>query len=190
MSFLSIFLIAISLAMDAFAVSMTTGLKLKKPKVSESLSIGATFGFFQCGMPIIGYFFTYFFMSKIENFNIDSYTKWIAFILLVIIGINMIKESRSNDETENSYNTKFKINLKYLLPLAIATSIDALSVGVTFALLDVNIFSASLIIGITTVFISTIGVYIGSKLGEKLKSKAELFGGIVLILIGLQILLA
>lgn len=190
MGFFAIFLIGISLAMDAFAVSMTTGLKLKKPKLNESLSIGLTFGFFQFFMPVLGYFFTYFFMSIIENINIDSYTKWIAFVLLFIIGINMIKESRECANEDNEKCKIFKLNFKYLLPLAIATSIDAFSVGVTFALLDVHILYAGIVIGITTIFISTAGVYLGSKLGEKLKSKAEVFGGIVLMLIGLNILIS
>ncbi len=188
MSFISIFLIAVSLAMDAFAVSLTSGLKLKKPTLGSALYIGSFFGFFQFIMPVIGFYFTKFFVGALDGFNIDTYTKIIAFVLLTLIGGNMLKEAFSKDEEEEE-EKDFSLSLGYIIPLAIATSIDALSVGVTFALLNVEIFSSSLLIGVVALTISTVGVFLGSKLGETLQSKAEIFGGVVLILIGLKILL-
>ncbi len=188
MNFISVFLIAVSLAMDAFAVSLTSGLKLKKPTLRSALYIGSFFGFFQFIMPLIGYFFTFFFVSRLENFDIDTYTKIIAFVLLAFIGGNMLKEAFSKDD-EADEEKEFSLSLGYIIPLAIATSIDALSVGVAFALLKVEILSSSILIGIVALTISTVGVFLGSKLGEKLQSKAEIFGGVVLILIGLKILL-
>ncbi len=189
MSFISIFLIAVSLAMDAFAVSLTSGLKLRKPTLGSALYIGSFFGFFQFIMPLIGFYFTKFFVGALEGFNIDTYTKIIAFVLLALIGGNMLKEAFSSEDEEDEEEKEFSLSLGYIIPLAIATSIDALSVGVTFALLNVEIFSASLLIGVVALTISTVGVFLGSKLGETLQSKAEIFGGVVLILIGLKILL-
>ncbi len=188
MSILQIILIAIGLAMDAFAVSLTCGLKLKKPPVKTASYIGLMFGFFQFFMPVLGFYATFFLISTFSSINIDTYSKYIAFILLALIGGKMLHEALSKkDEEEN--DEAFSISFKYLLPLAIATSIDAMSVGGSFALLNVEVFSASIIIGIITFIISTAGVFIGSKLGEKLQSKAEIFGGTILILIGLKILL-
>ncbi len=188
MSIFQIILIAVGLAMDAFAVSLTCGLKLKKPPIKTASYIGIMFGFFQFFMPVLGFYLTYFLISTFSSLNIDTYSKYIAFVLLALIGGKMLHEALSKDDDEDEEET-LNINFKFLLPLAIATSIDAMSVGGSFALLDVEVFSASLIIGVITFFISTAGVFIGSKLGEKLQSKAEIFGGTILILIGLKILL-
>ncbi len=182
MNLYSIFLIALSLAMDAFAVSLTIGLKFKKPKLSSALYVGLMFGFFQFLMPIIGFFAAYLFIDYIQAFS-----SIIAFVLLVFIGGHMLKEAFSKDDDEEE--KEFALTFKYLLPLAIATSIDAMSVGITFALLDVAVFSSSTIIGVTAFIISAIGVYLGNLLGTKLQSKAEIFGGCVLILMGFKILL-
>ena len=164
--------------MDAFAVSICKGLSMKKLYLKNIIIIALYFGIFQMLMPIIGYFLG----STFQNFviNIDH---WIAFILLSGIGINMIKEAK---EKEN-YNDK--IDLKTMSILAIATSIDALAVGITFAFLETNIIKAVLIIGIITFFISLLGVKIGNKFGDKFQDKAEIIGGAVLILIGIKILL-
>ncbi len=189
MGFIQIVLIAIGLAMDAFAVSLTCGLKLKKPPIKTASYIGVMFGFFQFFMPVLGYYLTYFLISTFSSINIDTYSKYIAFVLLALIGGKMLYEAFAKDEEDKENEEVFSISFKYLLPLAIATSIDAMSVGGSFALLNVEVFSASIIIGIITFFIATAGVFIGSKLGEKLQSKAEIFGGTILILIGLKILL-
>ncbi len=188
MSIIEIILIAIGLAMDAFAVSLTCGLKLKKPPVKTASYIGAMFGFFQFFMPVLGFYLTFFLVSAFSSIDIDTYSKYIAFILLALIGGKMLHEALSKDEDEED-EAPLTINFKYLLPLAIATSIDAMSVGASFTLLNVEIFMPSIIIGVVTFFIATAGVFIGSKLGEKLQSKAEIFGGSILILIGLKILL-
>ena len=181
MSFLEIVLIAIALSMDAFAVSITLGLSAKRPKIREFLIPGIYFGFFQALMPLIGYFAGSFFAESIQHLD-----HWIAFGLLGFIGGKMIKDSFSKDEERRDEN-QF-LFLKMLL-LAIATSIDALAVGITFALFEINIFTAILIIGLTTFCISIAGVKIGTIFGLRFKSKAEFAGGAVLILIGLRILI-
>ncbi|MCL2244255.1 MAG: manganese efflux pump MntP family protein [Treponema sp.] len=181
MGYLEIILIAVSLSMDAFAVSITLGLSVKKPKIIEYLIPGIYFGFFQALMPLIGYYAGTLFADKIMNFE-----HWIAFALLSIIGANMIKESFSKDsnkETPNSFQF-----IKMLL-LAVATSIDALAVGVTFSFFNVNIFITIIIIGFTTFIISIVGVKIGNLFGMKFKSKAEFAGGSVLIILGIKILI-
>lgn len=180
MGFIEIFFIGVGLAMDAFAVSICKGLSTRKLELKHALICGGYFGFFQGFMPLIGYILGIQFKSKIESID-----HWIAFILLALIGINMIKEALSHDEEENNPDFSFKA----MLPLAIATSIDALAVGVTFAFLNVNILYAISIIAVTTFIISMIGVKIGHVFGAKYKSKAELTGGIILILMGFKILL-
>lgn len=179
MNILEIFIIAIGLAMDAFAVSVCKGLSVPKIKSTHLLTVGLYFGGFQALMPLLGYLLGTQFQSLIE-----SYDHWIAFVLLGVIGINMIIESRKEEEELNSY-----FNFKTMLPLALATSIDALAVGVTFATLSVNIWIAILFIGITTFILSAVGLKIGNIFGSKYKSAAELFGGIVLLLMGTKILL-
>ncbi len=179
MSILDFFILAVGLSMDAFAVSVCKGLSLGKIKPKHMCIAGAWFGGFQALMPLIGYFLGSFFAEMIEK-----YDHWVAFVLLAIIGGNMIKESFDKDEKVDS-----SMDVKSMLLLAIATSIDALAVGVTFAFLQVQIVPAVSFIGVITFIFSAVGVKIGSLFGTKYKSKAELFGGIVLVLIGIKILL-
>lgn len=179
MSILDLFILAVGLSMDTFAVSVCKGLSLGKIKPKHMCIAGAWFGGFQALMPLIGYFLGSFFAEMIEK-----YDHWVAFVLLAIIGGNMIKESFGKDEKVDS-----SMDVKSMLLLAIATSIDALAVGVTFAFLQVQIVPAVSFIGVITFIFSAVGVKIGSLFGTKYKSKAELFGGIVLVLIGIKILL-
>ncbi len=179
MSILDLFILAVGLSMDAFAVSVCKGLSLGEIKPKHMCIAGAWFGGFQALMPLIGYFLGSFFAEMIEK-----YDHWVAFVLLAIIGGNMIKESFDKDEKVDS-----SMDVKSMLLLAIATSIDALAVGVTFAFLQVQIVPAVSFIGVITFIFSAVGVKIGSLFGTKYKSKAELFGGIVLVLIGIKILL-
>lgn len=179
MSIWDLFIIAVGLSMDAFAVSVCKGLSLGKIKPKHMCIAGVWFGGFQALMPLIGYFLGNFFAEMIEK-----YDHWVAFVLLAIIGGNMIKESFGKDEKVDS-----SMDVKSMLLLAIATSIDALAVGVTFAFLQVQIVPAVSFIGVITFIFSAVGVKIGSLFGTKYKSKAELFGGIVLVLIGIKILL-
>lgn len=179
MGILDLFILAVGLSMDAFAVSVCKGLSLGKIKPKHMCIAGAWFGGFQALMPLIGYFLGSFFAEMIEK-----YDHWVAFVLLAIIGGNMIKESFGKDEKVDS-----SMDVKSMLLLAIATSIDALAVGVTFAFLQVQIVPAVSFIGVITFIFSAVGVKIGSLFGTKYKSKAEVFGGIVLVLIGIKILL-
>lgn len=181
MGIIEILLLGVSLSMDAFAVSICKGLSMKKINWKKAIIIGIYFGIFQALMPAIGYFLG----STFESFvtNIDH---WIAFILLALIGGNMIKEAFSEKETE-SYNDN--VDFKTMVVLAIATSIDALAVGITFAFLNVNLLLAISLIGITTFIISLLGVKLGNKFGSKYEKKAQITGGIILIIIGLKILL-
>jgi len=181
MKLLEIILIAIGLSMDAFAVSVTLGLSVKKPKMKEVLLPGIYFGFFQALMPLIGYFTGINFAGKIQNFD-----HWIAFALLGFIGGKMIMESFSKKEKQVDGNP-FQFMKMFLL--AIATSIDALAVGITFSFFEVNIFKAIIIIGFITFCISIGGVKVGNLFGTKFRSKAEFFGGAILILLGLKILI-
>lgn len=179
MSIVEIFILAVGLSMDAFAVSICKGLSVRKLYPRHSLITGLYFGGFQAGMPLIGYFLGTQFKSLITSID-----HWIAFILLGLIGANMIRESFGEpDELNESFSPST------MLPLAIATSIDALAVGVTFSFLNVNVASSVSIIGITTFILSAAGVRIGNVFGAKFKSKAELAGGIVLVLIGIKILI-
>lgn len=183
MGVLEIIFIGIGLAMDAFAVSICKGLSMKKMDWKKAGIIGLYFGGFQALMPAIGFFLGAGFESKIKSID-----HWIAFILLFFLGANMIKEAIKEDgkeEKDNNDNTDFKT----MIILAIATSIDALAVGITFAFLSVNILLAISIIGIITFVISTVGVKIGNVFGDKYEKKAEIAGGVILILIGVNILL-
>lgn len=180
MGVLEILLLGIGLAMDAFAVSICKGLSMKKMNWKNAIIIALYFGIFQAIMPMIGYFLGTTFESFVTTFD-----HWIAFILLVLIGGNMIKESFDNeDEKKND-----KVDFKTMIVLAIATSIDALAVGITFAFFDVNLSLAVSIIGIITFFISIFGVKIGNRFGDKYQNKAELMGGVILVLLGIKILL-
>lgn len=186
MSIIEIILLSFGLAMDAFAVSICKGLTLKKMDWKKSLITGGYFGVFQAIMPLIGYFLIKLFKQNeaISNF-ITKYDHWIAFILLIIIGINMIIESFAKEEVDGNFG------FKTMFVLAIATSIDALSVGITFATMElaINIYWTVLIIGGITFILSALGVFIGNVFGLKFKQPAEIVGGVVLILIGLKILL-
>ena len=180
MSIIEIIFIAVSLAMDAFAVSVCKGLAIKKLDYKKIITIALYFGVFQALMPVIGYLLGIKFQNVI--LNIDH---WIAFILLSVIGINMILESLR----EESDKINDSVDFKTMIILAIATSIDALAVGITFAFLQVDLIMSTFIIGIITFLISFIGVKIGNRFGNRYENKAELAGGIILILIGLKILL-
>jgi putative Mn2+ efflux pump MntP len=180
MTILEIILIAIGLSMDAFAVSVTLGLSVQKLKIKEVLIPGIYFGFFQALMPFLGYFAGTCFANKIQSID-----HWIAFVLLGLIGGKMIWESLSKEEKKVNKNP---FQFATILLLAIATSIDALAVGVTFAFFEINIVTAIIIIGLTTFCISIGGVIIGNIFGAKYQSKAEFIGGAVLILLGLKIL--
>jgi len=171
---------AIGLSMDAFAVAVCKGVAIKKVTIKDTIIVGAWFGGFQALMPLIGYFLGVQFKAKIEAFD-----HWIAFCLLGLIGVNMIRGALSKDEEE----TDASLAPNKMVVLAIATSIDALAIGVTFAVLKVNIFLAIVLIGIMTFILSAFGVKIGSTFGEKYKQRAELAGGIILIILGIKILL-
>ena len=179
MSIFELFVLAVGLSMDAFAVSICKGLSLGKIKGKHMCIAGVWFGGFQALMPLIGYFFGRFFTDAITQ-----YAHWIAFVLLVLIGGNMIKEAFGEEVEVDASMT-----VKSMFLLAVATSIDALAVGVTFAFLKAAIIPAISFIGVITFTFSAVGVKIGSIFGVKYKSKAELCGGIVLVLIGLKILL-
>lgn len=211
MNFWSIFAIGVGLAMDAFAVSVCKGLGMKKINVLHMIIISLFFAVFQFAMPVIGYYVCVSFESYVVSFD-----HWIAFVLLGFLGAKMIfeaikedKEDKKLKQTENELkmaiksqeecksqnkenniaNNKEKLNIKELFALAIATSIDALAVGITLAFLKVNIFGASAIIGAVTFVLCCIGVFIGNIFGCKFKKPAEIAGGVILILMGLKILL-
>ena len=172
--------LSIGLAMDAFAVSICKGLSMKKMNWKNAVIVGLYFGIFQALMPLLGYILGMNFQNKIASID-----HWVAFILLGIIGINMIKESLSKENDISNDSVKFKD----MIILAIATSIDALAVGITFAFLKVSIYIPIACIGIITFIMSFIGVQIGTKFGNKFNNKAETVGGIILILMGFKILL-
>lgn len=183
MGFFELFLIAVGLSMDAFAVSICKGLKMQRFNVRHAGVIALAFGGFQALMPVIGWF-----LGKQFESYITGIDHWIAFALLAVIGGKMAVESFKKEEEDSSKENE-KLDVKELLVLAVATSIDALAVGITFAFLQVSIIPAVSLIGVITFVLSALGVFIGHKFGAKFKSKAELAGGIILILIGLKILL-
>jgi len=202
MNLLELMLLAIGLSMDAFAVAVCIGLSMLKPSLKNALIVGLYFGIFQAGMPLIGYLVAGLFAD-----SIIVYDHWIAFGLLSFLGGKMIidsfkKEDQPNKEcpaescddltcpgSENLNDKEQSLKPAIMLPFAVATSIDALAVGVSFAFLEVSIVPAILFIGITTLVISMTGVKIGSLFGSKLRLKAQLAGGIILLLIGAKILL-
>ena len=183
MELITLIVIAIGLAMDAFAVSIGKGLSVRRIEPRHTMSVGLWFGGFQALMPLVCYFLGVSFASLVQNID-----HWIAFILLGIIGVNMIREATAKDECECEKATSDFSSRKMLL-LAIATSIDALAVGVSFAFLGVNIWQAVVMIGVITMILSMIGLRIGNIFGCRYKSKAELFGGCVLLLMGCKILI-
>lgn len=180
MGIIELLLLSIGLGMDAFAVAICKGISMKKMDWKKAFIIGLYFGGFQAIMPVIGYFLGSTFENIITNFD-----HWVAFFLLTIIGGNMIKDSFS----EESDNFCDDVNFKTMIVLAIATSIDALAVGITFAFLKVNLILAISLIGIITFILSIIGTKVGNRFGDKYENKAEFIGGIILILLGLKILL-
>jgi putative Mn2+ efflux pump MntP len=197
MHLLELFLIAIGLSMDAFAVALCSGLTMPKATITKALIIGLYFGLFQAAMPLLGYLLGTQFADKIVAFD-----HWIAFALLCFIGGNMIAESFKKEgcadrdcpteectDRECPKKKEASLTPAVMLPLALATSIDALAVGISFAFLDVNIVPAILSIGIITLALSMLGVKIGNIFGVRFKSKAELAGGIILVLMGAKILL-
>lgn len=182
--YLTLFLIGVGLAMDAFAVSICKGLAMPKVQPRQALVIGLFFGGFQALMPAIGWLIG----RQFEQY-ITQIDHWIAFILLSFIGGKMILEARNPEEEESASPTAQPLDLKELLILSVATSIDALAVGITFAFLDYPMGQAVLIIGVTTLILCVIGVYIGNFFGSRYRKKAEIAGGVILILMGLKILL-
>ena len=181
MDFLSLLLLAVGLSMDAFAVSICKGLAVGKVKAKHMCVVGAWFGGFQALMPTIGYLLG----TKFEKY-ITAVDHWIAFVLLLLIGANMIREALSKSEPEEA---DASLAFKTMFLMAVATSIDALAVGITFAFLQVNIVPAALTIGATTFIISAIGVKVGSVFGLRYKKRAEIAGGVILCLLGVKILL-
>ena len=185
MSYFEIFMIGVGLSMDAFAVAICKGLAMPKLNKAQTLVIALFFGGFQALMPFIGWM-----LGKQFESYITSFDHWIAFILLAIIGGKMILDViKGRDDEEETAVTESKLDIKELFMLAVATSIDALAVGISFAFLQVKIVSAITVIGCTTFCISAIGVFVGHKFGAKYEDKASLVGGVILILIGLKILL-
>lgn len=191
MSLIELFVIAVGLSMDAFAVAICKGLSLRKVSLKECTKVGLYFGGFQGGMPLIGFILGVQFKDYIVSID-----HWIAFILLSFIGINMIRESREKEEenvveclAEVAAEEENELGFKNMIMLSIATSIDALAVGVTFAFLQVDIVPAVTFIGIVTFILSMIGVKVGNIFGVKYKSKAEFVGGAILILMGIKILI-
>ena len=181
MSFPSLFLLAVGLSMDAFAVAVCKGLAMKKITMRNAGIVGLWFGGFQALMPLLGYLLAAQFRD-----SITAYSHWIAFALLTLIGGNMIREAVMEKEEEAADSA---LSVRSMLPLAIATSIDALAVGVTFAFLDVRILPSVILIGCTTFVLSAVGVKTGSLFGAKYEKKAEILGGVILILLGVKTLL-
>ena len=180
MGLIEVIIIGIGVAMDAFAVSICKGLSLKKINLKRSLIVAVYFSIFQAIMPLLGFFLG----STFENFITDI-DHWLAFVLLSIIGVNMLRDAFSKEKED--FNDK--IDFKTMSLLGIATSIDALAVGITFAFLKTNIWLNILIIGLITFVITFIGVNIGNRFGNKHEKGAQIFGGFILILIGVKILL-
>lgn len=179
MSLLELFLIAVGLSMDAFAVSICKGLSMQKMNTKNAMIVGLYFGGFQAVMPLIGYLLG----SQFKN-SITSIDHWIAFVLLAIIGLNMIRDALNKD----SESCDASVSAKDMVVLAVATSIDALAIGVTFAFLSVDIVPAVSFIGIITFVLSIVGVKAGTVFGCRYKSKAEFAGGLILVLMGTKIL--
>ena len=180
MEFWEILVLGIGLSMDAFAVSVCKGLAVRRADLKTSLVCGAWFGAFQALMPLIGYF-----LGRMFADAIAAVDHWVAFFLLALVGGNMIREALSGE----GENTTPDLSVKAMLPLAVATSIDALAVGISLAMTEAPIWTSITVIGITTFMLSAAGVTIGGIFGNKFEKKAEIFGGVVLILLGCKILL-
>ena len=183
MGIVELLLTAIALSMDAFAVSVCKGLGMRRMRYDQALVISLYFGVFQALMPLIGWLLGTSFSRYIQAFD-----HWIAFVLLAFLGGKMLWDVFHEKEDEEQESAERRLDHRELFLLAIATSIDALAVGIAFALLDVNIWSSISIIGVTTLVISFAGVWIGNRFGNRFQKKAEIAGGLVLILIGVKIL--
>ena len=183
MGIAEIIIISVGLAMDAFAVSIGKGLSVKRVEPRHSMSVGLWFGGFQALMPLVGYFLGISFASFVSNVD-----HWIAFVLLGVIGVNMIREAKG-DDCDECEDANADFSARQMLLLAIATSIDALAVGVSLAFLGADIWTTVAVIGVVTMLLSMVGLRIGNIFGCRYKSKAELLGGCVLILMGSKILL-
>lgn len=181
-----LFLLAVGLSMDAFAVSICKGLAMKKATLKAEATCGLWFGGFQMLMPIIGFFLGSLFAEAIEAFD-----HWVAFGLLVIIGINMLKEAlEKEDESDDNPEKDADLSVRTMFLMAVATSIDALAVGISLAMVgSVNIWLAAAFVGICTFLLSALGVKIGNVFGSRYEKKAEFTGGVILILLGVKILL-
>ncbi|SHI07176.1 Putative Mn2+ efflux pump MntP [Sporobacter termitidis DSM 10068] len=184
MSIAELFLLALGLSMDAVAVAICKGLSMDKMSAKNALIVGAWFGGFQALMPLIGYYLGTAFAGYIKTIS-----HVVAFVLLAAIGINMIREAFSKKETDDSKATDCSLSVKAMFLMAVATSIDALAIGVTFAFLKVSILPAVLTIGVMTFVLSMAGVKLGNVFGAKYQSTAEIFGGAILCLLGVKILL-
>ena len=182
MGIAELLVLAVGLSMDAMAVSICKGLAMKKATIRAGVTCGLWFGGFQALMPLIGFFLGALFADAIEAFD-----HWVAFGLLAVIGANMLKEALEKGESCPTNSADFSVRTMFVM--AVATSIDALAVGITFAFLEVQILPAAGLIGVTTFLLSFAGIYIGNVFGARYKSKAELAGGIILVLIGVKILL-
>ena len=184
MSILDLFALAVGLSMDAFAVAICKGLSMDRVTLKKAVIVGLYFGFFQAAMPLAGYFLGAGFADSIGAFD-----HWIAFALLGFLGVRMIMSAVKKDDDAVFDPNEGSVSFKNMFPLAIATSIDALAAGVSFAFLKIDIVPAVSFIGVVTLILSVAGVKIGSVFGLKFKSKAELAGGVILILMGIKILL-
>ncbi len=183
MKLAELLLLAVGLSMDAFAVSICKGLSVKKAGIKESAICGVWFGGFQVIMPVIGFFLGTLFAGAIEAFD-----HWVAFGLLAIIGINMLKEAFEKDCDCENHSADFSVKTMFIM--AVATSIDAMAVGISLAMAgNVNIFTAVLLIGVITFAFSAVGVKVGNVFGSRFEKKAQAAGGIILILLGIKILL-
>lgn len=180
MGFWELLLLGVGLSMDAFAVSVCKGLAVQRPDRKTALVCGLWFGFFQAMMPVAG-----FFLGRIFADAIQAVDHWVAFGLLAVVGGNMIREAAEEGESPSDPD----LSVKAMLPLAVATSIDALAVGVSLAMAEVSIWTAVALIGVTTFALSAAGAAVGGVFGRKYEKKAEIFGGVTLILLGLKILL-
>ena len=184
MGFIELFLLGVGLSMDAFAVSVCKGLAMKKATLKNQMTCGLWFGGFQALMPLIGFFLGAMFADAIKSFD-----HWIAFGLLALIGANMLKEALEKD-CDCGEEADADMSVKTMFVMAVATSIDALAVGISLAMAgDVNIWAAIALIGVTTCVLSALGVKIGNIFGSRYEKKAEFAGGVILILLGLKILL-
>ena len=185
MGFVELFILAIGVSMDAFAVSICKGLAMQKADAKGMVTVGAWFGGFQALMPLIGFFLGTLFAEAIEAID-----HWVAFVLLAIIGVNMLKEAFSKECDCDGEETSADLSVKTMFVMAVATSIDALAVGISLAMAGgVNIWLAITFIGLTTFTTSAIGVKVGSIFGDKFEKKAQMAGGVILIVLGAKILL-